>query len=327
MIWLQGIALVGLAAVAVPFLAHLVSRRPAMRIVFPTLRFFGDPSLRARARRTLGDWPLLAVRTGIVVSAALALAQPLFLPASRLRAANARDVRAIVIDTSASMHRRARESSLPVLDAARARAAKAVAGAHRAEVFEGDDLADALRRAGRWLDTAPPGRQQVVVYTDAQAGTLAGAVAAVAALPAHIGLDVVVLDVAQPDTMLVGRRAIGDRFERRTESLRVSTRDDAELRVGLAHGAPGTPDCVLPVSVEASAAQQALADAVSEAVVSGGVPCAIPGSPGLVVSFSGDDRPVTGSPTMTPAMLDLATRIVDIACTCRLAWSHMDAAR
>lgn len=76
MSWLQPWAWFGLGALAVPVLVHLLSRRPARTVAFPSLRFLVATPLRPTRRTRLSDWPLLVVRLAILLAAVLALAQP-----------------------------------------------------------------------------------------------------------------------------------------------------------------------------------------------------------------------------------------------------------
>src|SRR5688572_8642778 len=102
MIWQNGWAFAGLAALAIPILIHLLSRRNARVERFPTLRFL-PVSRSAPVRRTRITDPLLMVVRALIVAAAVAaLAQPLWPTADRTASAARRVIRAIVIDTSAS---------------------------------------------------------------------------------------------------------------------------------------------------------------------------------------------------------------------------------
>lgn len=76
MAWLQPWAWLGLGALVVPVLVHLLSRRPARTEPFPSLRFLAATPLRPTRRTRLSDWPLLLVRLLILLAAVMALAQP-----------------------------------------------------------------------------------------------------------------------------------------------------------------------------------------------------------------------------------------------------------
>ena len=85
------------------------------------------------------DWPLLLVRVGIVAAAATALARPVFVNTWRVARAMQRDVRAVIVDTSGSMGRRAAASQGALLDQARQRASVDVPTASASTVFEAVD--------------------------------------------------------------------------------------------------------------------------------------------------------------------------------------------
>jgi hypothetical protein len=94
------LALLGLVAVGLPILIHLLGRYRSRIERFPTLRFIGASRLNPTRRRRINDWPLLLVRIGIVALAAIALSQP------RFRLGDAGPVatsRVVILDTSASV--------------------------------------------------------------------------------------------------------------------------------------------------------------------------------------------------------------------------------
>ena len=93
MMFQNPIAWLGLAAIAVPILVHLLGRRRARRLAFPTLRFVPASPLPPVRRDRLTDVPLLLVRVAAIATAAVALTQPLWLTASRARDASAVGIR------------------------------------------------------------------------------------------------------------------------------------------------------------------------------------------------------------------------------------------
>jgi len=169
MIWLNPLALFGLAAIAAPILIHILIQRRAERFPFPTLRFLQPTRLAAIRRHLLEDLPLLAIRIAIVAAAVAALAGPLLLIRARRQAWDRRFVRAIVSDTAAP--RVTRVEQAPSL---------------RQEAFAGATLADGIRRAVFWLDTAPPARREIVIASSFPIGSITNA--DVAAVPSDIGL-------------------------------------------------------------------------------------------------------------------------------------------
>ena len=130
---LAPIALVGLLALAGPIVVHILARRRAQRIPFPTLRFIRPGQLASVRRHVLEDVALLALRMAILACAALAFAAPLVVTQSRLAAWNAE---------------------------------------LRTTVVEGADLHRALHRAVWSLNSAPPGRQEIVVRSAFPIGSI-----------------------------------------------------------------------------------------------------------------------------------------------------------
>ena len=165
-VWLNPMALAGIGLAAVPILIDLLRQHRAERIPFPSVRFI-HPSLTAavRLRRVQDPW-LLLVRAAILAAAACALAQPVMLTPARLAAWNARVSRAVVVDTSGSMRLHGAEAAAG--EAARAE----VDSASAAVRFDVTNLRDGLRQASVWLATAPPGRREVAIVSDFQAGAL-----------------------------------------------------------------------------------------------------------------------------------------------------------
>ena len=179
--WLQPAALWGLALVAVPFVIHLLRTRRAPTVSFPSIQFVRESPVAAVRVGPPSDLLLLLLRAAIVALAVLALAQPLALTQARLDAWNARVARAIVVDRSESMRR----ATQYLEEVAAAEAATAVAAIR----IEASDLGEGLRRAARWLESAPPARREVVVVSDFHLGSFDDAAAR--ALPEGVGLRLV----------------------------------------------------------------------------------------------------------------------------------------
>jgi len=149
MIWLAPAAWIGALAVVAPIVVHLLARPRVEVQPFPTLRFLPALTAASRRRRRVDDLPLLAVRCGIVLLSAAALAGPFVLTSARRAAWDARVVRETV-------------------DA------------------DGDALRGALATAIATLADAPPGRRAIVVRSAFPIGSLSDA--DVAAVPRGIGL-------------------------------------------------------------------------------------------------------------------------------------------
>lgn len=170
MIWQNIWALAGLVAVGLPIVAHLLSRDRARVQPFPSLRFLDAARLPPTRRTRLTDIALLAVRGALVAVAVFALAQPLLLTARRRRVLDADVTRAIVVDTSASMHR-VTPGGERTLDAARREAARYLREAPASIVIETNAPYRAIPGAAAWLASAP-GKRELIVLSDFQVGTL-----------------------------------------------------------------------------------------------------------------------------------------------------------
>jgi hypothetical protein len=169
MTWQNPWAWAGLATLALPVLVHLLSRAPAVLRPFPSLRFIDASRLSPRRRTRPRDPLLLLVRLGILAAAVAALAGPSF---GRGAARSPRVVRAIVLDTSASMLRPvAQGGSRTVLDSARHVAAgMAVAGDERDAttiVVASAQPSNAIPGVLTWLK-AQPGSHEIVLVSDFQ---------------------------------------------------------------------------------------------------------------------------------------------------------------
>jgi hypothetical protein len=183
-IWLNPLALFAVAAVAAPILIHILVQRRAERLSFPTLRFLQPTRLAAIRRHLLADAALLAVRAAILATAVGAVAAPLIVTATRRQAWERRIVRAIVVDSvGADLGRPpGTEQASPL----KPEPQPAGPAPYRTQQFTGVSLQDGLRRAVAWLDTAPPARRELVVFSPFAIGAITEA--DVAALPAGIGI-------------------------------------------------------------------------------------------------------------------------------------------
>lgn len=237
MVFLNPLALLGLAAAAIPLLVHLFHLRRPRRVDFSSLRFLRELERHAMRRLRLRQWLLLALRTLALACLAVAFARPVVPSAwAALFGTRAETATALVLDASRSMSVRDRHGER--LAQARARAA-AVAEALR----PGDALfvlaspgeppaPTPFRSAGPALDAiaaveARPGafalgpalarafdllegsdalRREVVVVTDLQAATFP---ADSLRVPAPEGVRLVLLPVgegAPANTAVVGAR-------------------------------------------------------------------------------------------------------------------------
>ena len=231
--WLQPAALWGLSLLAAPVLIHLLRTRLAPRVPFPSIRFVrASPAASVRVGRP-SELVLLLLRTGIVACAAIAMAQPLFLSRSRMDEWDRRVARAIVVDSSASMRPDRDAADSPAVRAAATAAVEAQASDIDAALqIQANELRDGLRRAVAWLRTAVPARQEIVIISDFQLGTLTGR--DMALVPAGTGIRFIP----------VGAPARARRL------------DDERLL-----GAPGVPERVLRSEISAEGTRTAFLEA------------------------------------------------------------------
>jgi len=158
MTFLSPYYLIGLAALAVPILIHLLTRDRVRKVAFSTLRFFTQVSKKVLRRKKFREMLLLAMRAAACGLLALAFARPL------LRAGGADDgrpqlatARILLVDTSASMARAGVAAA--ARQAAEADVASLVAGTDaaalitfadtpRVEVPLGQDFSDIRKKVG-----------------------------------------------------------------------------------------------------------------------------------------------------------------------------------
>ncbi len=106
MIFLSPLTLIGLALVGLPVLIHMLSRRRARRLDFPTLRYLRETqSFRLRPRR-LREPLLLALRVLALALLVMGFARPLLILREQ-----SRQTRLILIDASLSMRAPGRAAS------------------------------------------------------------------------------------------------------------------------------------------------------------------------------------------------------------------------
>jgi hypothetical protein len=222
-IWQQPWAWLGLVAVAVPVLVHLLARRHAVRVPFPTLRFLPTAHSSSIRRHRLSDVALMCLRMLIVAAAVAGLAQPFVVTSTRTRDLGSSVSRAVIVDSSASMLRRS-DGGRDALTAARERARTLAGEAARATVIEGPRLAPALAGAAAWLARAP-GLREIAIVSDFQSGAIDST--DLAGLPEDIGLSLVKIAAAPPSAVTLPPLTIGPN-EVQTRVAMDSTRSDIE---------------------------------------------------------------------------------------------------
>jgi hypothetical protein len=189
--------LVGLAAIAVPILIHLLTRDRVRRVAFSTIRFFSRVSKKVLRRKRFREMLLLAMRAAACGLLALAFARPLLeAKDANQNLLQAGTARVILVDMSASMGRAgmaaaaAKEAAdalaslaagsdaaalIAFADAPRVEAPLAKDFADiRAQLKElapgagGTDLVEALRKADALLGGVAAQRKEIVLISDLQ---------------------------------------------------------------------------------------------------------------------------------------------------------------
>ncbi|HLA83905.1 MAG TPA: BatA and WFA domain-containing protein [Thermoguttaceae bacterium] len=94
--------LIAALAGAIPVVLHMIHRRRAKEIAFPTLRFLRASVEKTRRRRRIQDLLLMAIRVAALALVAVGLARPTIVGLSRLWGGG-RAAAVVVLDNSASM--------------------------------------------------------------------------------------------------------------------------------------------------------------------------------------------------------------------------------
>lgn len=103
--WHSAAMLWGLAGVALPLVAHLLSRRGSRPVSLPTARFLALAHAQRGRRLRLAQWALLALRIAIIALIALAFARPQWREGSRQQLPQGAREIVLVLDASASTAR------------------------------------------------------------------------------------------------------------------------------------------------------------------------------------------------------------------------------
>ncbi|HVY55332.1 MAG TPA: BatA domain-containing protein [Thermodesulfobacteriota bacterium] len=119
--FLNPLFLIGLAAVALPVIAHLISRKSGVTKRFPAVRFLIASQGDASARSRLKDLLLLLLRAALIALLVLVFAKPALFTYAPAGASDPKSL-AIVVDNSFSMgygdnFRRAKEKAADLIDA------------------------------------------------------------------------------------------------------------------------------------------------------------------------------------------------------------------
>jgi hypothetical protein len=196
--FLHPLALLGLAAAAIPTLLHLLQRRTPPELEFPPLRYLSEAERQSARRLKLRHLLLLLLRTALIVAVVLAAARPL-VPLRGRGETHAPTALVVILDNSPSSGTVV--DGRPVLDrlrvAARASLARTTAadrvwlmladgvvrgGGRDALLASADraapdwrrlDLVQAVERAARLVHAEPLPEREVHVLSDLQRTALA----------------------------------------------------------------------------------------------------------------------------------------------------------
>jgi len=100
--FLHPLALVGLAAAAIPALLHLLERRVPPEAEFPPLRYLSEAERQSARRLKLRHLLLLILRTALIVLIVVAAARPLFPTREGGGSLHQPTALAVIFDNSAS---------------------------------------------------------------------------------------------------------------------------------------------------------------------------------------------------------------------------------
>jgi hypothetical protein len=205
--FLHPLALLGLAAAAIPALLHLLQRRTPPEVDFPPIRYLTEAERQSARRLKLRHLLLLVLRTALIIVIVLAAARPLVPVTGGGGGGHEPTALAVILDNSPSSG--AMVDGRPVLDRLRAAARAALArttpadrvwliladgivrrGSRDALLASVDsaapgwqrlDLVQAVERAARLVHAEPLTGREVHVLSDLQASALAAGRAAVPA--------------------------------------------------------------------------------------------------------------------------------------------------
>lgn len=257
--WLQPWAWLGLGALTIPLLVHLLVRQRSRRVLFPSLRFLRTSRLSALRHWKIADWLLLLVRMMILAMAVAALAAPVFVSDEREQSWAGRVARAVVVVTPSpgvgderEIARWANEEGQTAFVARELRGPLTSA-------------ADNIRDAAIWLERQPPAAREVVIIGDFRTGTFVEA--DLELLPSYVGIRFLPVASADP-AREIRLRAIGAR-EGATAVTELRTMlHDATTEV--AYG-PNGDARFAAIEVRAAPANQQRVEAALRAVMKEGV--------------------------------------------------------
>jgi hypothetical protein len=233
--------------VALPITIHLLTRARGVPHRFPTVRFLEPSQLVAARRSRIQDWPLLIIRTAMLLFATAALAGPIIVTPARETAWRSRMARAIVLD----------DRTAAPDDEVRSAAVGAV--------FARARLRDAVADAVRWLERQSPNSRELVVLSAFRRGSTDAA--DFAAVPPDTGIRLVRTGDGSPArTREVSRLTMREGQTVRITEQIVLTPTTTEIRE-----VRSEPLVEPPITVLANPADRVAADAALRAVLHRGL--------------------------------------------------------
>jgi hypothetical protein len=278
-IWLNPIALAGVAAMVAPILIHILVQRRAAAFPFPTLRFLRPTRLASIRRHVLEDLPLLLVRAAILAAAAVALAGPLLVTPARRTAWNNRIARATVISQALSGGPERAAPQLPNTPPPDRRAALSGPPAAFQIAFATADLRDGIARAAAWLAASPPAKRELVVIAPFALGSLTRG--DLSGVPPEVGIQLVRSGQLPATRAFAAQPILGADLATRAVHRRDRTieLDGPATSVREEVASPAT----VPIEIAAESEVKRAAEATLSAVLSQRVPAPVPGRTARVV--------------------------------------------
>ena len=273
MIWQNPWAWLGLIAVALPVIIHLLGRGHARVHRFPTLRFLAASRLLPTRRTRINDLLVMAVRASVLVVAVAALARPLLLTARRSAAANTALARAVIVDTSGPQADRAAIDSVN-------RSTQLGREATTATIISTGDVSSALPGALAWLETQPM-RGEIAIVSRFSLGAFDST--DFASITQRFGVRLVRVPVAPPGPLELHARSAAS--ETATRFAVAADRTDAEWTAAPSARAP-----VPAIDVLAGAGEQRRVDAARAAAASIPVGLPVDSASSIVVVEPGYER-------------------------------------
>lgn len=252
---------------ALPVAVHLLARQRLRQVRFPTLRFLDAVTAPARRRWQVRDPLLLALRVGMVLAMAAALAGPVLVTPARQAVWNAEEARAVV--------------TVPAVDGDPAVRDASTHPAGPVRRVVASDVRHGVADAAAWLASQPQVRRELVIVAPLTRGLLTPADLTI--VPADIGVRLVPAGALPPAAQSRERAQLdGERVWRTQETV---TLEEAATTVREIARAPVGDDVV---TVRADDSQRADATAARRALLRRGVVLPASAAAPPVLPWTGD---------------------------------------